>query len=74
MAMLYSIFSHFVGFYWIDPNLGCKSDAIRVYCNISDVEIATCVTPSADMVCDIYMFGMFSPEEWIQFNSVQFYS
>jgi len=37
------------GFYWIDPNMGCKSDAIKVYCNITDTEIATCVTPSADM-------------------------
>ena len=39
-----------VGFYWVDPNMGCKSDAIKVYCNITDYEIATCVTPESSMV------------------------
>ena len=32
------------GYYWIDPNLGCSADAIRVYCNFSSNE--TCVFPT----------------------------
>ena len=47
---LWLIVYHFVGFYWVDPNMGCKSDAIKVYCNITDHEIATCVTPETSMV------------------------
>lgn len=64
--MLHGIFSHFVGFYWVDPNMGCKSDAIRVYCNITDVEIATCVTPSADMVCNNCMVIRFLVDHWMR--------
>jgi len=39
------------GFYWIDPNRGCKEDAIRVHCNFTDDEdkITTCVFPSKTM-------------------------
>lgn len=31
------------GIYWIDPNLGCSSDAILVYCNFTLNE--TCISP-----------------------------
>ena len=31
------------GVYWIDPNLGCSSDAILVYCNFTLNE--TCISP-----------------------------
>lgn len=34
----------FVGWYWIDPNLGMMDDAIYVYCNMS-AEGETCVFP-----------------------------
>jgi len=40
------------GMYWIDPNRGCKEDAIRVHCNFTDAEndkIITCVMPSKEM-------------------------
>jgi len=37
------------GYYWIDPNQGCKEDAIRVFCNFTMVNeepvITTCVEP-----------------------------
>ena len=35
-------------FYWIDPNLGCSSDAILVYCNFTSGE--TCVHPNTTQV------------------------
>jgi len=38
------------GYYWIDPNMGCKSDKIKVYCNITETMIATCVMPSTEMM------------------------
>ena len=37
------------GFYWIDPNLGCSSDAILVYCNFTSRE--TCIHPNSTQVC-----------------------
>lgn len=33
------------GNYWVDPNGGCNSDAIQVYCNFTDGVAKTCVTP-----------------------------
>ena len=36
------------GFYWIDPNLGCSSDAILVYCNFTSNE--TCIHPNSTQV------------------------
>ena len=36
------------GFYWIDPNLGCSSDAIMVYCNFTSNE--TCIHPNSTQV------------------------
>lgn len=32
------------GLYWIDPNLGCSSDAVQVYCNCTSRK--TCVIPN----------------------------
>ena len=31
------------GFYWVDPNLGCSSDAVQVFCRFSSNE--TCIYP-----------------------------
>lgn len=36
------------GLYWIDPNLGCSSDAILVYCNFTSNE--TCIYPNSTQV------------------------
>ena len=36
------------GFYWIDPNLGCSSDAILVHCNFTSNE--TCIHPNSTEV------------------------
>ena len=36
------------GFYWIDPNLGCSSDAILVYCDFTSNE--TCIYPNSSQV------------------------
>ena len=34
------------GIYWIDPDLGCESDAFQVYCNFSKKEEAkSCLIP-----------------------------
>lgn len=33
------------GNYWVDPNGGCNSDAIQVFCNFTDGVAKTCVTP-----------------------------
>ena len=39
------------GLYWIDPNLGCSSDAVQVFCNCSSRQ--TCVLPNTTvtLVC-----------------------
>ncbi|XP_073243342.1 collagen alpha-1(II) chain-like [Porites lutea] len=37
------------GYFWIDPNLGCPADAIRVYCNFT-AGGETCVPPSRDTI------------------------
>ena len=36
------------GFYWIDPNQGCSSDAILVHCNFTSSE--TCLYPNSTQV------------------------
>ena len=36
------------GFFWIDPNLGCSSDAVRVFCNFSSHQ--TCLYPQQHQV------------------------
>lgn len=33
------------GHYWIDPNGGCISDAVEVYCNFTDGVARTCIMP-----------------------------
>jgi len=40
------------GLYWIDPNRGCKEDAIRVHCNFTEDEIRTCVFPAKEMAVE----------------------
>merc|ERR1712168_63978 len=42
------------GFYFIDPNRGCKEDAIRVHCNFTeDIDrITTCVYPTKEMAVE----------------------
>ncbi len=36
------------GLYWVDPNLGCSSDAIQAYCDFSSNE--TCIYPEVSKV------------------------
>ena len=36
------------GYYWIDPNLGCASDAVLVYCNFTSGE--TCIHTNSTQV------------------------
>ena len=47
------------GYFWIDPNLGCPADAIRVYCNFT-AGGETCVPPSRDTV--VFLFFSSSNE------------
>ena len=35
------------GYYWIDPNLGAKNDAFKVYCNFTSGE--SCIYPKTSM-------------------------
>lgn len=35
-----------LGEYWIDPNQGCKMDAIKVYCNMETGETCVSANPS----------------------------
>ena len=39
-----SLLLSFLGFYWIDPNLGMVDDAVKVFCNMS-AGGETCVSP-----------------------------
>ena len=36
------------GTYWVDPNMGCSSDAIQVFCNFSSN--STCIFPQQNKV------------------------
>lgn len=40
-----STISHLIGLYWIDPNGGCRSDAVAVHCNFSGGVAKTCLVP-----------------------------
>lgn len=35
----------YLGLYWIDPNGGCRSDAVAVQCNFTDGVAKTCLLP-----------------------------
>jgi len=37
------------GQYWLDPNAGCISDAIKVSCDFSSMDIVTCIDPKHRM-------------------------
>ena len=52
------------GWYWIDPNLGVATDAIEVWCNLSNGQGQTCVYPQSNsqkvikMLCLIEIFNI----------------
>ena len=39
-----------LGYYWIDPNGGCNSDAVEVHCNFSRGVPKTCLMPVQNKV------------------------
>jgi len=41
-----NVFFSPVGEYWIDPNQGCKMDAIKVYCNMETGETCLSANPA----------------------------
>lgn len=47
------------GLYWIDPNRGCKEDAIEVHCDFNDDEdkIITCVKPTKTQAVETAAWG-----------------
>ena len=54
-------FSCDTGYFWIDPNLGCPADAIRVYCNFT-AGGESCVPPLRNKV------STFSYTVWLMAN------
>lgn len=56
------------GEYWIDPNLGCSSDAIKVTCTFTKVEgqedqVTTCVKPTTTVKHDKWGMRMKNKEK-----------
>lgn len=45
------LFVPFLGYYWVDPNLGCQKDAIQVYCEAETG--ATCVPSTNNVVSTV---------------------
>jgi len=47
------------GMYFIDPNRGCKEDAIEVHCDFNDDEdkITTCVKPAKEVAVETFAWG-----------------
>lgn len=41
----YNIHHFLLGHFWIDPNGGCTTDAVQVYCNFTDGVPKTCIAP-----------------------------
>lgn len=39
-----------IGLYWIDPNGGCRSDAVPVQCNFTGGIAKTCLLPIQQQV------------------------
>ena len=39
-----------IGIYWIDPNGGCRSDAVTVHCNFTGGVAKTCLLPIQERV------------------------
>jgi hypothetical protein len=44
----FSTFGILAGLYWIDPNGGCRSDAVAVHCNYTGEAVKTCLLPEQD--------------------------
>ena len=51
------IFILALGHYWVDPNGGCNSDAIEVYCNFTAGVAKTCVLPDKKEAARRSWFG-----------------
>lgn len=47
------LFVPFLGYYWVDPNLGCQKDAIQVYCEAETG--ATCVPSTNNVVSTMFL-------------------
>lgn len=47
--VIFGVF-HTIGHYWIDPNGGCISDAVEVYCNFTEGTAKTCIMPEKSQV------------------------
>lgn len=49
------------GDYWLDPNGGVKTDAIKVFCNFTETTVETCIDPTTEF--DIYTMNSFKGPE-----------